>query len=147
MLFYRVLELGIGHAPVRYRDIVVDAKPKQVRPTPPSLDWPRADHPWRFPDQLSPVRWIAKSALSPAGRDLGGLLVRVRAGVIPRLGHEQAPIQRTRRLVSGRMNTDGDLAVADFARSARILPGNTGRGTAVFLNPVSSTTHASGSIS
>ena len=71
MLFYRVLELGIGHAPVRYRDIVVDAKPKQVRPTPPStrghppsLDWPRADHPWRFPDQLSPVRWIAQSHVS-----------------------------------------------------------------------------------
>ena len=54
MLFYRVLELGVAHAPVRYRDIVVDAEPKQIRPTPPgarghppSLDRPRADHPWR----------------------------------------------------------------------------------------------------
>jgi len=61
MLFYRVLELGVAHAPVRYRDIVVDAEPKQIRPTPPgtrghppSLDRPRADHPWRSP--LNTVR-------------------------------------------------------------------------------------------
>lgn len=56
LLFYRVLELAVGHVPVRYRDIVVDAEPKEVKPTPPtkrghppSLDRPRADHPWRSP--------------------------------------------------------------------------------------------------
>jgi transposase-like protein len=57
MLFYRVLELAVGHAPVRYRDIVADPQPKQVRPSPPgarghppSLDRPRADRPWRAAD-------------------------------------------------------------------------------------------------
>jgi hypothetical protein len=54
LVFYRVLELAVAHQPVRYRDLVVDPKPKRVRPTPPgarghppSLDRPRADRPWR----------------------------------------------------------------------------------------------------
>ncbi len=57
MLFYRVLQLAVVHAPVRYRDIVADPQPKQVRPSPPgarghppSLDRPRADRPWRAAD-------------------------------------------------------------------------------------------------
>lgn len=32
MIFYRVLELAVDHAPVRYRDLVVDAQSKAVRP-------------------------------------------------------------------------------------------------------------------
>lgn len=54
MLFYRVLQLAVTHAPVRYRDLVADPKPKRVTPRPPtrrghppSLDRPLADRPWR----------------------------------------------------------------------------------------------------
>jgi transposase-like protein len=54
MIFYRVLELAVGHDPVRYRDLVVDPKPKKITPippggggNPPSLDRPRAARPWR----------------------------------------------------------------------------------------------------
>lgn len=57
MIFYRVLELAVGHAPVRYRDLVVDPQPKALRPVPPgggghppSLDRPRAARPWRAAD-------------------------------------------------------------------------------------------------
>lgn len=57
LLFYRVLELAVGHPPVRYRDLVADPQPKAVVPTapdkrghPPSLDRPRAARPWRAPD-------------------------------------------------------------------------------------------------
>ena len=70
---------------------------------------------------------VLKASLGPAGCDPGGVLVRVRADAIPRLGHEHTPIQRTRRLASGRVDADRDLAVADLAESARILPGHTGR--------------------
>jgi transposase-like protein len=57
MVFYRVLELAVGHGPVRYRDLVVDPRPKTTRPVspptgghPPSLDRPRAARPWRAAD-------------------------------------------------------------------------------------------------
>src|SRR5260370_19897910 len=40
MVFYRVLELAVGHGPVRYRDLVVDPKPKAVRPVPPGSGGP-----------------------------------------------------------------------------------------------------------
>src|SRR6266545_3793809 len=57
MVFYRLLELAVGHAPVRYRDLVVDPQPKTTRPVPPptgghppSLDRPRAARPWRAAD-------------------------------------------------------------------------------------------------
>jgi transposase-like protein len=62
MLFYRLLELAVGHPPVRYRDLVVDPQPKATRPAapsagghPPSLDRPRAAHPWRETDRNGPV--------------------------------------------------------------------------------------------
>lgn len=52
MPFYRVLELAVSHAPVRYRDLVADPRPKRVPPTPPSspghppsLERPRANRP------------------------------------------------------------------------------------------------------
>lgn len=54
MLFYRVLELAVAHTPVRYRELVADPEPKPVPPRPPgggghppSLERPRAVHPWR----------------------------------------------------------------------------------------------------
>jgi len=54
MVFYRVLELAVGHQPVRYRDLVVNPKSKPRPPTPPgarghppTLDRPRAGRPWR----------------------------------------------------------------------------------------------------
>jgi transposase-like protein len=54
LLFLRVLELAVAHAPVRYRDLVADPQPKKTAPKPPSsgghppsLDRPRADRPWR----------------------------------------------------------------------------------------------------
>ena len=57
LVFHRVLELAVGHEPVRYRDLVVDPQPKQKPPTPPgarghppSLDRPPAARPWRRPD-------------------------------------------------------------------------------------------------
>ena len=57
LVFYRVLELAVGHAPVRYRDLVVDPTPKKITPLPPgggghppSLDRPRAARPWRTAD-------------------------------------------------------------------------------------------------
>ncbi len=54
LVFHRVLELAVGHEPVRYRDLVVDPQPKKHPPVgragwghPPSLDLPRANRPWR----------------------------------------------------------------------------------------------------
>src|SRR6266496_3966783 len=35
MVFYRVLELAVGHGPVRYRDLVAGPRPKAARPVPP----------------------------------------------------------------------------------------------------------------
>ena len=57
MLFYRVLELAVGHPPVRYRNLVASPKPKPKPPVPPgehghppSLDRPQAARPWRTAD-------------------------------------------------------------------------------------------------
>lgn len=53
LLFYRVLELAIGHHPVRYRDLIANPTPhgRSARARgvghPPSLDLPRAKRPWR----------------------------------------------------------------------------------------------------
>ena len=54
LLFYRVLELAVGHDPVRYSDIITGQKPRAVLPIPPptrghppSLDRPSLDRPWR----------------------------------------------------------------------------------------------------
>jgi transposase-like protein len=54
MVFYRVLELAVGHDPVRYGDIVARRRPRKVPPTPPlvrgkppSIDRPPANRPWR----------------------------------------------------------------------------------------------------
>lgn len=54
MVFYRVLELAVGHDPVRYADIIAGRRPRAVPPTPPptrgkppSLERPPAGRPWR----------------------------------------------------------------------------------------------------
>lgn len=58
MLFYRVLQLAVGHAPVRYRTLIANPRPGSVSPTPPtargqptSLERPYPDRPWRRSDQ------------------------------------------------------------------------------------------------
>jgi hypothetical protein len=55
MLFYRVLEMAVAHAPVRYRDLIVSRRPRSVPPVPPrqrahppSLQRPTANRPWRM---------------------------------------------------------------------------------------------------
>ena len=57
LLFYRVLELAVGHDPVRFRDLVANPPPKKTAPSPPivrghppSLDRPPAGRPWRAAD-------------------------------------------------------------------------------------------------
>jgi transposase-like protein len=57
LVFYRVLELAVAHDPVRYRDLIVDSKPRRklrVPPTtrghPASLERPAANRPWRAAD-------------------------------------------------------------------------------------------------
>ena len=57
LVFYRVLELAVGHQPVRYRDIVAGKRPRKFPPTPPtarghppSLERPPAERPWRATD-------------------------------------------------------------------------------------------------
>ena len=54
MVFYRVLELAIAHAPVRYRELIATKRPRatppvppQARGHPPSLERPPANRPWR----------------------------------------------------------------------------------------------------
>jgi hypothetical protein len=57
LVFYRLLELAVGHDPVRYRDIVAGKRPRKIPPTPPaarghppSLERPPAERPWRAAD-------------------------------------------------------------------------------------------------
>ena len=54
MVFYRVLELAVAHAPVRYKDIVATKRPRKTPPRPPhayshppSMERPPANRPWR----------------------------------------------------------------------------------------------------
>ena len=54
LIFFRVLQLAVAHAPVRYRSLVVNPDAKTVRPAPPSgrghppsMDVPSTDRPWR----------------------------------------------------------------------------------------------------
>jgi len=54
LLFYRVLELAVGHAPIRYQDIIAGnghrkrpPSPPRSRGHPPSFERPTADRPWR----------------------------------------------------------------------------------------------------
>jgi transposase-like protein len=55
LVFHRVLGLAVAHDPVRYRDLVVDPKPKQRPPPgragwgqPPTLERAPANRPWRL---------------------------------------------------------------------------------------------------
>jgi hypothetical protein len=60
LLFYRALELAVGHKPVRYHDLIATKPPAkappaapQTRGNPPSLDRPSANRPWRTADLQS----------------------------------------------------------------------------------------------
>jgi len=60
MVLYRVLELAVGHGPVRYRDLIAERRPRAVPPVPPrthgappSLDRPAANRPWRTRERHS----------------------------------------------------------------------------------------------
>ena len=60
LVFYRLLELAVGHDPVRYRDLVASqlrlrapSAPPPSRGRPPSLERPPAGRPWRGPDLAS----------------------------------------------------------------------------------------------
>lgn len=62
LVFFRVLQLAVGHDPVRYRQLVANPRPKRTSPTPPgrrshppSLDRPRASRPWRHAPLTSKV--------------------------------------------------------------------------------------------
>lgn len=57
MVFYRLLELTVAHAPVRYQSLIATRRPRAVPPSPPktrgkppSLDRPPANRPWRHAD-------------------------------------------------------------------------------------------------
>jgi len=59
MVFYRVLQLAVGHGPVRYRELVKHPRPRpsrrpppRTRGRPPSLERQAADRPWRLGGQL-----------------------------------------------------------------------------------------------
>lgn len=54
LVFFRVLQLAVAHAPVRYRGLVADPWPKATHPIPPtdgghppSLEYPAVSRPWR----------------------------------------------------------------------------------------------------
>ena len=54
LVFYRVMQLAVGHNPVRYHELIVNPEPKKNPPTgragwghPPSLERPLEDRPWR----------------------------------------------------------------------------------------------------
>ena len=60
MVFYRVLELAVAHAPVRYEDLIATQRPRALPPAPPrarghppSLERPQANRPWRAADRPS----------------------------------------------------------------------------------------------
>ena len=44
LVFYRVLELAVGHDPVRYRDLAADPKPKAKPPAATGPAGPSAEH-------------------------------------------------------------------------------------------------------
>jgi transposase-like protein len=60
MVFCRVLELAVAHAPVRYSDLIAERQPRpaprappQTHGHPPSLERPPARRPWRMQDDHS----------------------------------------------------------------------------------------------
>jgi len=60
LLFYRLLENALRHEPLTNRDLVMNARPRSVAPTPPtarghpaSLEQARSRRPWRHPTLLS----------------------------------------------------------------------------------------------
>ena len=70
LVFYRVLELAVGHDPVRYRDLIASKRPRKCRRTPPRRAgtrraWsglPRAAR-GGAPTWTTPVKWIPLTAV------------------------------------------------------------------------------------
>jgi transposase-like protein len=86
MLFYRVLELGVRHDPVRYRDLVVDRQPKATRPVPPVTGGhpPSLDRPKQHARGTPPTATV-RSAEYPQFRLWDGLGRSVEEGCRPHL--------------------------------------------------------------
>lgn len=64
MVFFRVLELAVGHEPVRLQDLIANRRQRKKPPVPPqrrghpaSLERANAERPWRGPP-CTPVKWI-----------------------------------------------------------------------------------------
>ena len=60
LLFIRVLELAVGHDPVRYRQLISQSRPRATAPVPPgqtghppSLERLRPDRPWRYDKEIN----------------------------------------------------------------------------------------------
>jgi hypothetical protein len=76
LVFYRVLELAVGHDPVRYHNIVAGKWPRKIPPTPPaarghppSLDGPPAERPWRAASLDRSGKWRPPTGITrPEGR-------------------------------------------------------------------------------
>src|SRR5262249_11346460 len=74
LVFYRLLELAVGHDPVRYHDLIVRQRSRAAPPTPPgtrghppSLERPGANRPWRAADmqlRLAPSRSMGTPTLT-----------------------------------------------------------------------------------
>ena len=66
LVFYRVLELAVAHAPVRYRDLIVEPTPKKNPPTAPAGARPPAESGTSTSEPAlesgltwaTPVKWI-----------------------------------------------------------------------------------------
>ncbi len=71
LVFYRVLELAVAHEPVRYRELVLNPKPKRIRRAvpgrwgqPPTLERPPAGRPMASSlTSTAPVEWIPQTAV------------------------------------------------------------------------------------
>lgn len=66
--------------------------------------------------------------------------------LVPALWHVQSPIQRRRSRIGGGVHADRDLTVADLAQVPEYWRVTHGEASPSLTNPVSSITHASGSI-
>ena len=59
LIFLRVLQLAVGHDPVRYRQLIKRPRPRSVPPRPPG-----ATGPGDVPTSRRPVKWRALCQLS-----------------------------------------------------------------------------------
>ena len=71
LVFMRVLQLAVGHDPVRYRELIRHPRPRETSPVPPgatghppSLERPRRTGPGDALTCTTPVQWRARSVLT-----------------------------------------------------------------------------------